>query len=1441
MAPKAYFDLHSRIWFQLSLLLFFISSTVAVAVHGQTATYHLHAENSAGIYQLKTAGPDAPSSLLNSVNLKNAANGDYVIAQFATLTGVPNTAGIIPANSAVSVSLWLRKSSSQGTFYPRVKINLNTANGPSVCALSGPTPLTTTLTKYTFGAVVPSNISMSSTDRFYVSVGVTITAKSGQNNQAELNLEGTLNGNYDSLVTLPLPVPPPAISSLSPNVGPVGTSITVAGAGFGATQGTSTVTFNGISATPTSWSNTSIAVPVPAGASTGSVVVRVNGQNSNGVTFTVTPKINSLTPTSGVVGTAVTISGANFGTTQGTSTVTFNGVAATPSSWSATTIVAAVPAGSTTGPVIVTAAGQASNGVTFTVTTTGAIAGTIVATSDSAPIGGALVRALQGSVVKASTTSAANGSYTLTNISVGTYDLQVSAAEYQTRTENAVVVTESTTTTVNYSLDPIPLGNIRYIYDELGRLVAIVTPAEVATYTYDAVGNRLSISRGSSSQVSIVEFTPNEGPIGTTVKIYGTAFSTTPAQNAVTFNGVAATVVSATATQLVTQVPVGATTGPIVVTAPAGTASSSTPFIVGDTGPAITAFNPTIGAPGMTVTITGTNFDSRFYNNKVEFNGAVSSVTSGTDTTLTTNVPAAAASGRITVSTPNGTATSSNDFEFVSIPPAYSSSTVEVAARIAIGQSQAVSISAPTKIALIVFDGVAGQWVSLGMTDATIGSIFGATSTVAIYKADGTALLSPFGFYRWGGGTPSVQLPVTGTYTIVVSPYPFGTQVGSVTVTLSEDLSPPISINGPPVTMINRAGQNARLFFSGNAGQWISLGISDTTIAAPDCCTTSKVRITKPDGTSLLVSTEFYQPGITTASIQLPVTGTYTILIDPYDAVAGTVTLTLSEDLAPPISIDGPPVVLQMNRIGQNTRIPFSGTAGQWVSVGMSDSTISFPGACCNTSTVAIYKPDGVTLLLQPFDFYQVGGGTPSVQLPSTGTYFIAVEPWNNTFGSVTLTLSEDLSPPISINGPLVTLTNRIGQNARLLFSGNSGQWISLGITDSTIGAPSCCTTSTVAIYNPDGTQLLSPTGFFGFNAITTTQSLQLPTSGTYTLVVDPYKAVAGNVTITLSEDLAPPISINGPPVVLTLNRVGQNTRVPFSGNAGQWISVGTSDTTISAVPCCATSTVAIHKADGTTVLAPEKFYASGGGTPSVQLPATGSYWIAVESFNDILGNVTLTLSEDLSPPISINGPPVTLTNRIGQNERLFFSGNAGQRISLGVTDAAIGAPNCCETSNVAIYKPDGTALLAPTSFFQAGTTTPSFELSATGTYSILIDPYKAVAGNVTLTLSEDLSPPIVINGGPVSLNFNRVAQNAAITFNGSAGQQVTVRVSGNTINGVTVRLLRTDGTELTSTGSGNSSFNLATQTLPTTGTYTIIIDPNGTNIGNLNVSVTNP
>jgi hypothetical protein len=100
----------------------------------------------------------------------------------------------------------------------------------------------------------------------------------------------------------------PSIAGLAPTNGPIGTVVTITGANFGTTQGTSTVTFGGIAATPVSWSATRCLALVPAGATTGNVVVTVGGAASNSVAFTVERPPTLIAPAAQVSGVNTSVS-----------------------------------------------------------------------------------------------------------------------------------------------------------------------------------------------------------------------------------------------------------------------------------------------------------------------------------------------------------------------------------------------------------------------------------------------------------------------------------------------------------------------------------------------------------------------------------------------------------------------------------------------------------------------------------------------------------------------------------------------------------------------------------------------------------------------------------------------------------------------------------------------------------------------------------------------------------------------------------------------------------------------------------------------------------------------------------------------------------------------------------------------------------------------------
>ena len=109
----------------------------------------------------------------------------------------------------------------------------------------------------------------------------------------------------------------------------------------------------------------------------------------------------------------------------------------------------------------------------------------------------------------------------------------------------------------------------------------------------------------ASGHATITSFRPQSGPIGATVGIKGTNFST---PLSVIFTGNVAAVHSFNATHTNAQVPAGAATGPITIHTSYGSAVTAASFTV-TSPPTITGFSPAKGVTGDTVVITITGHD----------------------------------------------------------------------------------------------------------------------------------------------------------------------------------------------------------------------------------------------------------------------------------------------------------------------------------------------------------------------------------------------------------------------------------------------------------------------------------------------------------------------------------------------------------------------------------------------------------------------------------------------------------------------------------------------------------------------------------------------------------------------------------------------------------------------------------------------------------------
>jgi hypothetical protein len=214
----------------------------------------------------------------------------------------------------------------------------------------------------------------------------------------------------------------------------------------------------------------------------------------------------------------------------------------------------------------------------------------------------------------------------------------------------------------------------------------------------------------------------------------------------------------------------------------------------------------------------------------------------------------------------------------------------------------------------------------------------------------------------------------------------------------------------------------------------------------------------------------------------------------------------------------------------------------------------------------------------------------------------------------------------------------------------------------------------------------------------------------------------------------------------------------------------------------------------------------------------------------DVPADVSGSISFGSATPITISAP--------GQNALLSFTGAANQRVSLRITSSTLAQ------SYISMRKPDGTWLFTPEFITGASAFIDTKTLPVAGTYVVVVDAYDANIGGMTLTLYDvppDASGTGSVGGGTVPLSVTVPGQNASMTFAGTSSQQVTVRMTGNSMGFVTLRLLRANGTVVTTTSSSSTSFNLSTVTLPATETYRVTVDPTGANLGSITIAVTSP
>lgn len=383
----------------------------------------------------------------------------------------------------------------------------------------------------------------------------------------------------------------PAVTSLSPVTGPVGTSITITGTGFDPNPANNTVLFGGVPATVTAATSTSLTVTVPVTAGTNDVTVTVAGATNTGThNYQVTPTVSSLSAANGTVGSSLTITGTGFSTTPANNAVQIGGVTASVTAATATSLTVTVPSLTGSGHNVVVTVGSLANSGTNNFQITPAI--TSLGSSS-------------GQVFSSVTINGTGFSSTAANntVSFGA---------------TAATVTAATATSLTVTV-PANLSGAQNI------TVTVAGQTNSGTNTFEVVPTILSLS-------------PASGNTGIAMTINGRGFSIAAANNTVKFGLVSATVNSASPTTLQVTVP-GGISGNVAVTVMVGNQTSSSSNYQVLIPPVITSLSPASGCPGTTVLINGSNFGSSFGQNWVNWAFSTSLPSSDSPTQLAFTAP----------------------------------------------------------------------------------------------------------------------------------------------------------------------------------------------------------------------------------------------------------------------------------------------------------------------------------------------------------------------------------------------------------------------------------------------------------------------------------------------------------------------------------------------------------------------------------------------------------------------------------------------------------------------------------------------------------------------------------------------------------------------------------------------------------------------------------
>lgn len=488
--------------------------------------------------------------------------------------------------------------------------------------------------------------------------------------------------------------------------------------------------------------------------------------------------------------------------------------------------------------------------------------------------------------------------------------------------------------------------------------------------------------------------------------------------------------------------------------------------------------------------------------------------------------------------------------------------------------------------------------------------------------------------------------------------------------------------------------------FAGTAGAHVTFDVTASTWGTG----TARLYIYSPSGSL------FHNCALTSSpsycELSLNSTGTWKVVLDPYQNAVGKATFKFANDQAKGALTAGTPITTVIAIKGQNASYTFAATGGLHTAFNVTASSWN------TAARLMFYNPTGTLIT-----YCNLGSAPSQCDLTPTvtGTWKIVLDPTGAAVGSTTFVYTPDLNKgPLTSGTSITTAIIGAGQNASYTFAGVNGKHVTFDTTAASWGTGQ----ANLNFFRPTG-----PNSFY-FSCSSeagATCEFTPDMTGAWKVSLDPIGAAVGSTTFTYAADLEKGALTAGTAVTTAPAVRGQNASFTFAGTDGAHEDL---------------SVTASNWGDGAANL---EVYAPNGQiftycvletgpvycdfTPN----ATGTWKVVLDPQGAAVGSTTFALVHDQAKGALTAGTSIgTAISTKGQNATYTMPGTADVSVSFLVSASNWGQG----AATLNLLSADGSVY--DYCILSVGATTCQFTPNVTGTWKVLLDPYEGAVGSTT-------------------------------------------------------------------------------------------------------------